>query len=62
MTTVININPNLFIDIEGAYITSSLDEATYTEKTISRSSVPFSQLRGGKFRRIFNRHAIAFRR
>ena len=62
MTTVININPNLFIDIEGAFITSTLDQTPEEETPIRRSAVPFSQLRGGKFRRIFNRHATAYHR
>lgn len=62
MTTVININPNLFIDIEGAFITSTQDEASKMETMIKRSAVPFSQLRGGKFRRMFDRHTAAYRR
>jgi len=60
MTTVININPNLFIDIEGAYITTS-EEISVSAK-LKRDVTPFSQLRNGKFRRLFNRHKTAFRR
>ncbi|WKN30142.1 hypothetical protein PZB74_14345 [Porifericola rhodea] len=58
MTTVININPNLFLDVEGAYI------ATSPSKTVDvkRDVTPFSQLKSGKFRRLFNRHLTAFRR
>lgn len=62
MTTVININPNLFIDIEGAYITSSKSLDSASEVSIKRDVTPFSQLRDGKFRRLFNRHRTAFRR
>lgn len=62
MTTIININPNLFIDIEGAYITSSVDVVAPKEVTVRRNTVPMSELKGGKFRRLFNRHRTAFRR
>jgi hypothetical protein len=60
MTTVININPNLFIDIEGAFITTSEEISVRTE--MKRDVTPFSQLKDGKFRRLFNRHKTAFRR
>ena len=62
MTTVININPNLFIDIEGAFITTSKNLQPVSEVSIKRDVTPFSQLKDGKFRRLFNRHHTAFRR
>ena len=61
MTTVININPNLFIDIEGACINSSIESDEDTT-TIKVGVVPISKMKGSKFRRIFNRHRAAFRR
>jgi hypothetical protein len=62
MTTVININPNLFIDIEGAYISASTDLSAPELTAMKRSTVPYSELKGGKFRRLFNRHQTAYRR
>ncbi|MEK6478574.1 hypothetical protein WJR50_13605 [Catalinimonas sp. 4WD22] len=62
MTTVININPNLFIDIEGAFITTSKSTSPVAEVSMKRDVTPFSQLKDGKFRRLFNRHSTAFRR
>lgn len=62
MTTVININPNLFIDIEGALITTSKTLHPVSEVSVKRDVTPFSQLKDGKFRRLFNRHRTAFRR
>ena len=62
MTTVININPNLFIDVEGAFITSSKNLSPASVVSIKRDVTPFSALKDGKFRRLFNRHSTAFRR
>lgn len=62
MTTVININPNLFIDLEGAFITTSQSPMEKEEVKMKRDVTPISQIKDGKFRRLFNRHSTAFRR
>ncbi|MDF9798107.1 hypothetical protein OKW21_003370 [Catalinimonas alkaloidigena] len=62
MTTVININPNLFIDVEGAFITTSKAPVPLAEVSMKRDVTPISQIKVGKFRRLFNRHITAFRR
>ncbi len=60
MTTVININPNLFNYVEGAFIPFTRDEIIKLETTTKRSAVPFPQLKGDKFCRMFDRHIAAY--
>jgi hypothetical protein len=62
MTTLININPNLLIDVEGAQIQVSSPEESKPAENLRRSSTPVSVMRAGKFPRLFNRHVVAFRR
>ncbi len=62
MTTVISINPNLFIDVEGAFIGASQKSSHPSVVSIKRDVTPFSELKNGRFRRLFNRHRTAFRR
>jgi len=52
MTALTQTTESLFIDREGANIPVS------RKANMSRSAQPFSELKQGKFRRLFNRHSI----
>lgn len=63
METQINTtNLSLLVDVEGAYIPSS--EASLSVKNkekIQRSRFPFSEMKIGKFRKLFDRHTLAYK-
>lgn len=45
------------IDVEDAHLSINREEA----KTLNRSQLPFSNLKTGKFRKMFNRHDFTSR-
>ncbi|MEQ9441231.1 MAG: hypothetical protein RIG62_19465 [Cyclobacteriaceae bacterium] len=63
MITISNINPaSLFVDREYATIPYSAATLQLNETiAVRRDTTPFSSIGSGKFRRMFNRHAMAFR-
>ncbi len=60
-TQVITISPHWFIDLEGAYIPYTEEISQQKQEPIKRNSTPFSEMKSGKFRKLFNRHTIAYR-
>ncbi len=61
MTTINNIIPaSLLVDRENATIPYSAETIRLNER-IARGAVPFSKMSQGKFRKLFNRHTIAYR-
>ena len=60
MTTLAQTLNHLLIDREGAEITISNENAARREQS-QRTTQPFSELRNGKFRRLFDRHYITRR-
>lgn len=58
MTTLTQPQSNLFIDREGAEIPVQTESFDNAQNEINRNTQPFSDLRSGKFRRLFNRHSI----
>lgn len=62
MTTQLEpISPSLLIDIEGAHISHSEEVTQLNKDIIKRSSTPFSKIRAGKFRKLFDRHTLAYK-
>ena len=63
MTTQVNTPNTLFIDNEFAAIPYSKTTLQLNEQVgMQRNTTPFSGIGAGKFRRMFDRHATAFRR
>ncbi len=60
MTTLAQTLNHLLIDREDAEITISTENPASREQ-IQRTSQPFSELKNGKFRRLFDRHYITRR-
>lgn len=58
MTTLSQTIDHLLIDSENASIKLSEASWNMNQKHIQRSNQPFSELKNGKFRRLFNRHSI----
>lgn len=58
---IITINPKLLIDIEGAYISYSQETRVLNKESLQRSSLPFSEIKKGKFRKLFDRHTLAYK-
>ncbi|WKN40639.1 hypothetical protein [Tunicatimonas pelagia] len=62
MTTINNIIPaSLLVDQENVTIPYSAETVRLNER-IARDTVPFSKIGHGRFRKLFNRHATAYRR
>lgn len=54
--------PQLFIDIEGADIPYRENALQINpEEKIKRSHSPFSEMKTGKFRKLFDRHILAYK-
>ena len=58
MTTLSQTLNHLYIDRESAEISIQNNDQTEIQVDISRTAQPFSELKNGKFRRLFNRHRI----
>ncbi len=62
MTThIITLAPKMFIDIETARIPYSQETLRLNEEPVRRNAMPFSEMRVGKFRKLFNRHTLAYK-
>ena len=63
MITINNINSaSLLVDQENAEIPYSAATLHLNKVVMQRDTTPFSSISSGKFRRMFDRHVIAFRR
>ena len=60
-TQIITISPKLFINIEGANIPYSKTTLQLNQVEIRRSTMPYSEMRQSKFRKMFDRHIVAYR-
>ena len=60
-TQIITLSPRLFIDIEGADISYSEATLQLNQTEVKRSSIPFSEMKYSKFRKVFDRHTVAYR-
>lgn len=58
MTTLIQSIEHLLIDRENTNLSLSLESLYINQPEIQRSAQPFSELKNGKFRRLFDRHSI----
>jgi hypothetical protein len=58
MTTLAQTLNTLFIDREGVTIPTASENFDQRAASVNRSVQPFSELKNGKFRRLFNRHSI----
>ncbi|MEK6478755.1 hypothetical protein WJR50_14510 [Catalinimonas sp. 4WD22] len=58
MTTLSQTIDHLLIDVENIRIKLSDESLQINQMNIQRSTQPFSDLKNGKFRRLFNRHSI----
>ena len=64
MTTIDNTRRvSLFVDQASAFIPYCEATLQLNERaTVRRAAAPFSSIHQGKFRRLFDRHTVAFRR
>lgn len=61
-TQIITISPKLFLDVEGAHIPCSEESLQINhQEQIKRSHIPFSEMKTGKFRKLFDRHTLAYK-
>jgi hypothetical protein len=58
MTTFFQTIEHLLIDRENTNLSLCLESLRINQPEIQRSVQPFSELKNGKFRRLFNRHSI----
>lgn len=60
MTTgITTISSSLLVDKEGACVSCSNEKIN--QVVLRRSNTAFSEMKTGKFRKLFNHHALAFK-
>lgn len=61
MTSFLQTIEHLLVDREYATIPLSTEQLYPIQRNVQRSTQPFSELKHGKFRRLFDRHSITRR-
>ncbi|MFP4091136.1 MAG: hypothetical protein ACLFUB_17935 [Cyclobacteriaceae bacterium] len=61
MITLTQILSHQLVDREGASISLSQESLSMNQPEISRDTQPFSAIKEGKFRRLFDRHRLSYR-